>query len=350
MSIYPDKGRDGKLTGRFRVEVTVDGQKARGRYETLKEAEQAQRDFKASFASGKPPQGANIRKDDKGVPRTLRALSRKSEGSLWRGKAIERTNFQKLIIIANLLGDLQLKDITTSQIDELAKLLIQRGVKPNTLNRYYSCLNTLLKWGKQRSYVADLPSFPWQEEEEGRIREITEAEEYRLCAFMASYGRQDIADLITVAIRTGLRRGELLRVKLAHIERGQVSIWITKNKKARTIPLDDETERLLRTLVLAGMPTIHALRHSWDKAKQDMGLADDDDFVFHACRHTCCTRLIRADINAMVVKKWMGHKRIETTLRYTHLNDGDLKAALEKLQVRQGSSTVVDFRQNKAAS
>ena len=80
-----------------------------------------------------------------------------------------------------------------------------------------------------------------------------------------------------------------------------------------------------------------------------MGLQGDEDFVFHTCRHTCCTRLIRADVNPVVVQKWMGHKRIETTLRHTHLNDSDLKDALRKVAVR-GRSIVVDFPRKVGSS
>jgi integrase len=360
MAIYPDKGRGGKFTDRWRVEVQLNGRRARGRFDTLEEAKSKEKEWKKAFEAGEVPQKAYFRTEASAAPRTLVALTKKAYGSLWQGKAIARTNYQKLDIIASMIGDIPLTDLTTAKIDELAKELHLRGVKPNTKNRYYSCLNTLLKWGQKRGYVTELPSFPWEDEDEGRIREITEAEEHQLISFMRSYpirprwegypGGEACADMVTVAIRTGLRRGELQRVKLEHIENDQVTIWITKTKKARTVPLDPETAALLRTLALTGMPRSHTIRYFWDRAKHDMGLQEDEDFVFHACRHTCCTRLIRADINVMVVKKWMGHKRIETTLRYTHLNDSDLKDALKKLSIRQLHSTVVDFPRKLGAS
>ena len=62
-----------------------------------------------------------------------------------------------------------------------------------------------------------------------------------------------------------------------------------------------------------------------------MGLTKDDQFVFHATRHTCATRMVDASINIFVIKEWMGHKRIETTLRYAHVRPENLDEALIKV-------------------
>lgn len=330
MSIYPARDKGGKLTGRYCVEVVRNGQRATGRFGSLAEAQAAEKQWKKDFADGKPPHGVKYKVEARAVPHTLRDLARKSEGSLWRGKPIERTNYQKLEIIANVLGNPLLTDITTLSIDTLSKALATR-CKPSTHNRYYTAFNSLLKWGKARGYFeGDLPEFPWEDEGEGRLRWITPTEEQRLVAFLRSYDRSDIGDLVTVAIRTGLRRGELLGLEARDIENGWVRLWKTKNKSARSVPINAETAATLRALVAAGMPSLHVLRYFWDKAKKDMGLQDDPDFVFHACRHTCATRLVQANVNLRLVQKWMGHKRIETTLRYAQVSDTMLEDALER--------------------
>jgi hypothetical protein len=42
------------------------------------------------------------------------------------------------------------------------------------------------------------------------------------------------------------------------------------------------------------------------------------------------TRLVRAKVHPAEIKKWHGHQRMETTFRYTHVDDGMLKDALER--------------------
>jgi integrase len=338
MAIYPDKGRDGKPTGRWRVEVQSNGQRARGRFDTIEEAKTKEKEWKKAFSLGDAPEVSKARLDNHGKPITLETLVRSAYGSLWHGQANERNNYQRLDIVISLLNNPRVDSITTSTIDTLAKKLrSQRKVGPQTLNRYYSVFLKLLKWAKSREFIKELPEFPWNKEKEGRIRVITPDEEKRLVQLLVEYGRMDIADLVRVAIVTGMRRGELLGLKRKDIGRGWVRLHgdQTKNGCNRSIPIDENTERLLLALMVVGMPHREVLRIYWDKAREAMGLAGDPWFVFHACRHTCASRLVEANVNLRVIQEWMGHKAIQTTLRYAHVRSENLENALEKLMAHR---------------
>jgi integrase len=80
------------------------------------------------------------------------------------------------------------------------------------------------------------------------------------------------------------------------------------------------------------MPTITAIRYGWAKARKELGLENDPWFVFHACRHTCATRLVEKNVNVFVIQRFMGHKRIETTKRYAHVSDEQLQGALQQVE------------------
>ena len=83
------------------------------------------------------------------------------------------------------------------------------------------------------------------------------------------------------------------------------------------------------------MPRADSLGREWNRARKAMGLEDDPWFVFRCCRHTCATRLVQANVNLAVVKEFMGHKTIETTLRYAHVNDTGLTDALRSLNIHR---------------
>ena len=90
-----------------------------------------------------------------------------------------------------------------------------------------------------------------------------------------------IATLVKVAIVTGLRRGELLALALRDVEEGWVRRWKTKTKTPRSFR-SPPNQWVLRSLIIHGMSSIQELRWFWEKARTEMGLAEDRYFVFHA--------------------------------------------------------------------
>jgi integrase len=52
------------------------------------------------------------------------------------------------------------------------------------------------------------------------------------------------------------------------------------------------------------------------------------EVTFHDLRHTFASRLVVAGVDLPTVKELMSHKRIEMTLRYTHLSPGHKRAAM----------------------
>jgi integrase len=147
---------------------------------------------------------------------------------------------------------------------------------------------------------------------------------------MLKHTRGDIPKVIKVAIETGLRASELLSLgDNGDLAEDWIHLWKTKNRSARSVPISGETYRLVRDLLEDGMPSYANLRYEWDRAARIIGLHTDPEFVFHTCRHTYATRLVEANVNLRVIQRLMGHKRIETTMRYAHVHDEMLQAASE---------------------
>lgn len=70
----------------------------------------------------------------------------------------------------------------------------------------------------------------------------------------------------------------------------------------------------------------------WAWVRKQMGLEGDSDYVIHACRHTCASKLVNAGVDLYVVKEWLGHSTIKITERYAHLDPGKLVHAVEVLE------------------
>lgn len=329
MAIFADK-RDGKVTGRWRVELQYGGQRLRKRFDTIEEAKAFEAASRIEIERSGMPSSAPARVVAKKDVTTLESLCRAVEGHLWAGDSSERQAHQRLEAAVKIIGPLMLvESVTNADIDRMTKVLRDRKAAAGTINRYLSAFNTAMKWAVRHKYrTSPIPTLEWQREDEGRLRWITPAEEADLLRLM---GRPE-ALAAYVGIRTGMRRGEILGLKARDVEPGWVRLWGsgTKNGKSRSIPLTPEVYLALLEL-LKDKPTEESLRYHWGVAKSAMGLEDDEEFVFHATRHTFATRAIQAGVHPRVLQRLMGHKHLSTTMRYMQVSDTMLTAAIEQM-------------------
>lgn len=340
MAIYPDK-KDGKLTGRFRVELQRGKLRYRKRWDSYREAEEDEKAVLAAWDAGEAPPAPG---KAPGAPEvhTFSTIIPIAKGMLWDGKSTEDTCWAHVEACARILGKTtRLDAVDTHSVDRIIKSLKSEKKATGTINRYLSHLRTFLVWAKSRKYRTlpvtgeDGITFDWQDESEGRIRWLSAAEEKAMGEFLLSRPKaaaHAVWDLVQIAIETGCRRDEMLTAELAQINGTRLHLWETKTDTPRTVPMTQgTTDRLVALITSGNMPSRYSLRTWWNAARDHMGLSKDEDFVFHCCRHTRATRMVDAGVNVFVIKEWMGHKRIETTLRYAHVKPQNLEDALVRV-------------------
>jgi site-specific recombinase XerD len=72
-----------------------------------------------------------------------------------------------------------------------------------------------------------------------------------------------------------------------------------------------------------------SFRTTFERAVRQAGI---QDFTFHDLRHTFASRLVMAGVDLPTVQKLLGHKEITMTLRYAHLSNDHMQAAVKKLE------------------
>lgn len=88
-------------------------------------------------------------------------------------------------------------------------------------------------------------------------------------------------------------------------------------------------------------------KQGWDrKWRRILNAAKIEDFRFHDLRHTAGTRITRAS-NLKVAMKLLGHTRIETTARYAHVEDEDIRRAMENVEQSRNSPEQTDGDSSK---
>lgn len=176
-------------------------------------------------------------------------------------------------------------------------------------------------------------------ESKHRIRWFDTKEEGSMLSMCDTLGLADLRDYIVVAIDTGFRRGELLDFEVRDFNNGMMHLHAdgTKTEEARSVPVTKRVQEIIArrgnyTKLFPAL-TIPILRYQWDLLKDHLGMTEDKQFVVHTLRHTCASRLVQRGVPLSIVQKWMGHKNINTTLRYAHLAPDSLLQAKEALEV-----------------
>jgi integrase len=259
------------------------------------------------------------------APKTLRQLLRLAAAPLWKGKAYERTAYRNVEEFIEIVGDLDLPEVKTVTMDKWEAALT---VSPATINRKMVNIHQVLAYAVDRDWMLKLPKMDWHREPEGRIRWLSTTEEVQMFALLDEWQCHEEARFITVLLETAMRRGELLDAQASQVDGEWLRLWKTKTKKARSVPLSPRAQAALKD-ALPWKLDENRLRQVWDRLREAMGLQNDPDFVLHMLRHTQATRTLSKTKNIVVVQRLLGHSDIKTTLRYAHLSDDELLAAVQ---------------------
>jgi integrase len=256
-------------------------------------------------------------------------------GDKWAGQRCLRSVKANINGILGILGDPQVETITQETLSKLVRSLRAQGRSVATINRYLSTLQTTLKVLRVKADV-DFTVFR-KKERNGRIRIISFQEEDRLISLL-SESDPDIAELVVVLVDTGLRLSEALNLdcRAISLPEALITVWQPKNDKPRSVPMTTRVREIFTRRCSQGNPPFplddNHVKYVWRKARQTMGLENDKEFVIHALRHTCASRLVQKGVDLYVVKEWLGHSSIQVTERYAHLAPTQLRAAVSVLE------------------
>jgi integrase len=207
-----------------------------------------------------------------------------------------------------------------------------------TCNKKLSALSMMLKRAQDYGGLPALPRMKRYKEALHRVRWFTDEEEQAMLKAALGLGLQDLHNLIVVGLDTGFRRAELLRLGRLDYSQGNLMAHAgeTKNGGARAVPCTTRVKEIVVASEGRLFPSLTSstLRKQWETLRHILGKDDDPGFIPHVMRHTCATRLVAAGTPLNEVQAWMGHKVIQTTMRYAHLMPGALNGAVARLERR----------------
>lgn len=177
-------------------------------------------------------------------------------------------------------------------------LKIERKLKNSSINRYLEILSKMFNLGIDNRLISQNPVNKVKKllEDNHKVRFLTKDEEDRLYKALPEF----LKPIVTTALQTGMRKGEILNLKWSNIdfEYGFIELLKTKSGKARKIPISDKLKQVLNKQDKnnqyvfmnpeTGLPYVD-IKKSFNKAMEKAGIKN---FRFHDLRHTVATRLV----------------------------------------------------------
>jgi integrase len=220
-----------------------------------------------------------------------------------------------------------------------------------TRNRHLAILKAMFNKGTQWGLTDHNPAAGIERlrENGARTRFLDQGEVKTLLGACSD----EFRPILLTAIHTGMRRGEILKLKWADVDfaNRMFTVQESKSGKKRTIPMDETLAETLKALpsrfqkgyvfpspVNEGKPMVdvnHVFRRLVDKAKIE-------NVRFHDLRHTFASHLVMNGVDIKTVQELLGHANLTMTMRYSHLAPVHRARALKILDSALRTDTKTD--------
>jgi integrase/recombinase XerD len=190
----------------------------------------------------------------------------------------------------------------------------------------------------------DLAAEIYHIREPQKIPQVMSPDETR--RLLAVAGNLKVRVLLSLGYGCGLRAGEVVRLKVKHIDKAQKIIRIeqSKGRKDRNVMLSPEMLDLLRqwwkarpsrydagiplqerwlfpSRKTAGKPmTTRQLSRLFHEAAEAAGIKKS--VTLHVLRHSFATHLLEHGTDIRIIQALLGHDKLDTTARYTRVATG----------------------------
>lgn len=263
--------------------------------------------------------------------------------------ATDSSNFQNYLL--SPFGDKEPAEILPLDVDRLRMSLTKKGKAAATVKNVLELLRRIVNFGVDRQLCPGLPfKIKMPKMNNLKTEDLTPEQLAQLLKVLRvgivtnEKGEETILDPdareeMLFALHTGMRRGEIFRLKWDDVDlrRGFLTIREPKGGVDQTIPLSEAANELLSKrsrredspFVFPGRGGRQRVDHSkqFRAIRKAAGLPEDFR-PMHGIRHVFASTLASSgEVDLYTLQRLLTHKSPSMTMRYAHLRDETLKRA-----------------------
>lgn len=255
----------------------------------------------------------------------------------------ENTEVNLRLHIVPRWGNVRLTEIKPQDISKWLAEKAARGLKPATVEKirvvFSRSFELARQWNIPGGEHNPVRGSPRPKVNNARNRYLTADEVQRVFKAAGKSRNKQLPAIIRLALFTGVRKSELLQAKWQDInlDRREWLIPLSKTGKARHVPLSQAAIEVIKELprfekcpYLIPNPKTKkpydCIKGAWDRVRVAAGVPD---VRIHDLRHSAASFMINAGIDLYTVGRVLGHTDHKSTMRYSHLTNETLLAAVE---------------------
>ena len=240
------------------------------------------------------------------------------------------------------IGELPLTDIGAIELQKVKRTMKKAGQAPRSIEYALAIIRQTFNFAYNHDFFGgDNPTkkIKWPKFDNQVTEDLTPKELTQLLEAIEQDDHPDAGAMMKLGLFTGLRRGELFKLKWEHIdfERGFIHIKDPKGGPDEVIPLNDLSRQVLEDHPkIPGSPFVFpgkngkqrvSIHKAVNKIKKYAGLPKNFR-PLHGLRHTFASGLASSGkVDLYTLQKLLTHKTPQMTQRYAHLRDEALRKA-----------------------
>ncbi|MEH0156532.1 site-specific integrase [Limibacter armeniacum] len=238
--------------------------------------------------------------------------------------------FQRAISLG--LDSMSINTITRHH-SELLMNELQKTLGPSTANERFVKFSAVMNFAVKQGFITSNPAIHIKKAKvaEKDISYLEEKEIRTVAAAAVEGVTMEVKRAFLFSCYTGLRVSDILQLDWSHIQGDRLSMVQKKTTDRVYIPLNETALRLAgdrngeKVFSLSGINIDYHIKQLAIKAGLEKKIS------FHVARHTFATWLITRGVDIYTVQQLMGHKNINSTMRYAKVISEKKRQSVERL-------------------
>lgn len=231
-------------------------------------------------------------------------------------------------ILSIIKPSTDIKQITYKTIEHLIKQLKNKGNSASTINSKLAYLSKILNYAYKVNLILNKPYIPTLKATTPKEKYLNKDEKIKMLLWCKHNKQKQLAKIILIGLYTGFRINNILSLDSTMYREGKLFIYDKKTNKNFIMPVSGKIKYIIENFKGFNI-SYNECYYIFNLMKKDLQL--DKAITIHTLRHTFGSDLVQQNITLPVIQALMNHKKITTTMKYTHLNTSQLEDAINVL-------------------